>query len=161
MGGNSQSSEHQEDSESVDETTNGATSTGTTRYGVSSGTGTKSQLGYDVDELGRPVERTIYFAFDSEKIDPKYSDILDGHADYLKENNDTRIILQGHSDERGTREYNMALSERRALSVRKFLRMLGVPSRKISIVSYGEERPAIHSNTEDGHSENRRVILKY
>ena len=161
VGGGSQSGDYEGSSEATETTDTGATSKGTTRYGVSTGSGSRNEFGYEVDELGIPVERTIYFSYDSDTIDTKYSDILNGHANYLKKNPNANMTLQGHTDNRGTREYNMALGERRANAIERFMTIMEVPRTQMSVVSYGEERPAVRGNSENDHAMNRRVVLDY
>lgn len=108
-----------------------------------------------------PQERILYFAFDNDRILPDSAEILYAHADYLKGNSEARVTLQGHTDNRGTREYNMALGERRALSAQNFLTMLDVPTQQLSVVSYGEEKPAARGDSNEDHAQNRRVIILY
>jgi len=138
-------------------------STGADGGGVkATGLGEKTnRFGVKVDYDGIPLERTIYFAFDSDRIGEEYSDMLYSHAEYLKAHMDAKVTLKGHTDERGTREYNMALSERRANSVKKFMMIMDVPANQISVVGYGEEVPAVRGNTEEQYAKNRRVILSY
>ncbi|MEQ9511076.1 MAG: OmpA family protein, partial [Alloalcanivorax xenomutans] len=83
------------------------------------------------------------------------------HATYLKNNANAKLRLEGHADERGTREYNVALSERRAQAVQKFLRVQGVSSSQLEVVSYGEEKPAAFGHSEMDWAKNRRVELNY
>lgn len=125
--------------------------------GFGSGNGTASQ-----EADGRiPEQRTIYFEFDSDRIRSEFESVLAAHARYLSENGSTRVVLQGHTDERGTREYNMALGERRARSVERFLSVQGVSPSQIEVVSYGEERPAARGQNEDAYAQNRRVVFAY
>ena len=83
------------------------------------------------------------------------------HARYLRANPNARVVLHGHTDERGTREYNMALGERRANAVQRFLNIQGVSPSQMSVVSYGEERPAVHGQSESAYAQNRRVVFDY
>lgn len=108
-----------------------------------------------------PEHRTIYFDFDSQQIREEFAEILYEHANYLQDNPDAIVMLQGHTDDRGTREYNLALGERRGNSVRNFLMILETPKEQLEVVSYGEERPAARGKNEDAYSKNRRVIIKY
>lgn len=108
-----------------------------------------------------PEQRTIYFGYDSDRIGSEFAEVLYDHATFLKDNGDVHIDLHGHTDNRGTREYNLALGERRALSVKRFLIMLDVPEEQMEVVSYGEERPAVRGSNEDAYAQNRRVILTY
>lgn len=106
-------------------------------------------------------DRVIYFGFDSSKIDSRAEAIVKAHAAYLKKNPKTRILLEGHTDSRGSREYNIALGERRAVSVLKRFQALGVPATQIRIISYGEENPAVSGYSEDAYRRNRRAVIQY
>jgi len=108
-----------------------------------------------------PQQRTIYFEFDSDRIRSEFEPVLASHARYLSENGSSRVVLQGHTDERGTREYNMALGERRARSVERFLSVQGVSPSQVEVVSYGEERPAVRGQNEETYAQNRRVVFAY
>ncbi|MGF1737574.1 peptidoglycan-associated lipoprotein Pal [Photobacterium satsumensis] len=106
-------------------------------------------------------EQTIYFKFDNAEIQPDYQDMLTAHAEYLRDNAEVIVIVEGHADERGTPEYNIALGERRANAVAKYLQALGVSASQISIVSYGEEKPLVLGHTEADYAKNRRSVLVY
>jgi len=106
-------------------------------------------------------ELVVYFDFDRDEVKSEYRDMLRAHADFLNENPRARLRLEGHTDERGSREYNVALGERRALSVRRFLLLQGVSSDQLTTVSYGEERPAVDGRNEEARRRNRRVELVY
>ena len=101
----------------------------------------------------------FYFEFDSYTLRPEAIEALDAHIAYLS-GNDQTVRLEGHTDERGTREYNMALGERRANAVRDYMVVNGVASYRIETVSYGEERPVAYGSGEANWSQNRRVELK-
>ena len=83
------------------------------------------------------------------------------HADFLVKNPSVKVLVEGHADERGTPEYNIALGESRGKSVAKYLQSLGVSDSQISVVSYGEEKPMIKSRTEEAFAKNRRAVLVY
>jgi peptidoglycan-associated lipoprotein len=106
-------------------------------------------------------DQTIYFDFDTSKVDTKFMELLQAHADYLVKNPSAKVMVEGHCDERGTPEYNIALGERRAKAVAQYLQNLGVMGSQITTVSYGEEKPVDMSRTEDGFSKNRRAVLVY
>lgn len=106
-------------------------------------------------------EHTINFEFDDANIASEYEEILEAHADYLVRNPSVNVVIEGHTDERGTPEYNIALGERRAEAVGEYLQNLGVMSSQISTVSYGEEKPLVRRSTEDAWAENRRAVLVY
>jgi peptidoglycan-associated lipoprotein len=105
--------------------------------------------------------RIIYFDFDSAEIRADSQSIVSAHGKYLADNPQTRVRLEGHADERGSREYNIGLGERRAQSVRRALLLQGVTEGQLATVSYGEERPAAAGSDEDAYSQNRRVELIY
>lgn len=98
----------------------------------------------------------IYFNFDKSDIRDDQQSRLDGNADFLKANNQLRIIVEGNCDERGTNEYNIALGERRAQSAKKYLVNLGVAEERINTVSFGEEKPLLHGHDELSWAQNRR-----
>ncbi|MDY0359873.1 MAG: peptidoglycan-associated lipoprotein Pal [Desulforegulaceae bacterium] len=99
----------------------------------------------------------IYFGFDSSEISEEARAILEEKAQWLMENKNVKITVEGHCDERGTTQYNLALGERRAESVKTYLVALGVDSSRILTISYGEERPAVNGSGDDAWSKNRRA----
>ena len=105
--------------------------------------------------------QTIYFAFDNSTIASEYEKVLAAHAAYLSQNPSVKVTVEGHADERGTPEYNIALGERRAKAVAKYLQALGVQADQISIVSYGEEKPLLLGQTSEAYAKNRRAVLVY
>lgn len=105
--------------------------------------------------------QTIYFAFDNSTIAGDYEEMLAAHAAYLSKNPALRVTVEGHADERGTPEYNIALGERRAQAVANYLQALGVQAGQISIVSYGEEKPLLLGQSDDVYAKNRRAVLVY
>lgn len=108
------------------------------------------------------LELTVfYFDFDQSTLKEEGKDALKAHAKYLAANSSARITLEGHADERGTVEYNLALGERRAMTVRRFLMSNGANAEQLKVVSFGEERPAVMGHNEDAYSKNRRVEVKY
>jgi peptidoglycan-associated lipoprotein len=109
----------------------------------------------------RNVARLIYFDFDSNAIKPEYQSIIDGHARFLRSNPQRHIFLEGHTDERGGREYNLALGQRRAESVRSALKLLGVQDSQMEAVSFGKEKPSDPGHDEGAWSKNRRVEIVY
>jgi peptidoglycan-associated lipoprotein len=106
-------------------------------------------------------QRTIYFDYDSDEIKPEYIALMRNHAAYLGANTSTRVTLEGHTDERGTREYNLALGDQRAESVRRFMTAEGVIPDQMATLSYGEERPADPGRLESAWQRNRRVMIQY
>lgn len=102
---------------------------------------------------------TFYFDFDVAEFQPADRETLQYHAQYLAENPGVTYRLEGHADERGTREYNLALGERRSNSIRDFLIVNGASRSQLETVSYGEERPAVRGQTEEAYAQNRRVEI--
>ena len=131
--------------------------------GTAGGSGVNgNQSGQMTDADGRiPATRTIYFEFDSDTIRSEFEPVLTAHARFLRANPSATVILQGHTDERGTREYNLALGERRAGSVERYLNVQGVSPSQVEVVSYGEERPAARGANEQAYAQNRRVVFAY
>ncbi len=107
------------------------------------------------------AERVVYFAFDSSTISADDEAIVRAHARYMSRHPDSRVVLEGHTDERGSREYNIGLGERRAQSVRRMLLAQGVSSGQIETVSFGEEQPADLRSNEQAWALNRRVEFVY
>jgi peptidoglycan-associated lipoprotein len=107
------------------------------------------------------ANRTIYFEFDSAKLSDETLSILEAHGDFIAGNGNVDVRLEGHTDERGSREYNIALGDRRAQSVRRVLLVQGASTDQIDTVSYGEEQPAMSGHTEEAWNDNRRVELIY
>ncbi|MGQ9685468.1 MAG: peptidoglycan-associated lipoprotein Pal, partial [Thiobacillaceae bacterium] len=117
--------------------------------------------GAHTDPASPLAQRVIYFEFDSAVIDARFQPILDVHSAYLKANPGFKVILQGHTDERGSREYNLALGQRRAESVRQAMSLLGVPDGQMEAVSLGEEKPAVEGHDESAWKMNRRTEIHY
>lgn len=107
------------------------------------------------------LQAVVYFAFDSSEITAQAANVLDQHVSLLNSNPAAGVVIAGHTDERGSREYNMALGERRAQAARNYLAAQGVAANNIRVISYGEERPAAAGNTEDAYAQNRRAELSY
>ena len=106
-------------------------------------------------------QRVIYFAFDSSEVAEQDRPLVEMHAAFLAANPTVNVTLEGHTDERGSREYNIGLGDRRAQAVRKMLEFQGVSPTQITVVSYGEEKPAVDGHDESAWSMNRRVELVY
>ena len=101
--------------------------------------------------------QTIYFDYDQSEIRPDQRAKLQANAQFLRDNTNFRLVIAGHCDERGTRDYNMALGERRASGTMQYLVSLGIPRNRIDIISYGEENPAASGATESAWAQNRRA----
>jgi peptidoglycan-associated lipoprotein len=107
------------------------------------------------------AQRSVYFAFDSSLVEDSYRPMLQAHAGYLSGHQNTKITIQGNTDDRGSREYNLALGQRRADSVRKVLNVLGVSESQMEAVSFGAEKPKASGNDEAAWKENRRADIVY
>ena len=103
----------------------------------------------------------VYFDYDRALVRSEGRKLLREHAPYLQANPQVRVSLEGHADERGSADYNIALGERRSKTVRTLLPAYGAPATSLSIISYGEERPALQGHTEQAYSKNRRVEIVY
>lgn len=106
-------------------------------------------------------QKTVYFDFDKSNIKPEFLDLLTAHAKYLMAHPEARVRIEGYTDERGTWEYNIALGDRRAQSVRRFLLFQGVNPNQLSTVSYGEAHAVCHEHDEACWHLNRRAVLVY
>lgn len=127
--------------------------------------GIQGNGGFVGDPLQDPdsllAKRVVYFDFDKSEIKSETREIIEAHAQYLSANPSVRIVVEGHCDERGTREYNLGLGERRGKAVQQVMSLLGVSSSQVEVVSYGEERPAAMGHEEDAWAMNRRVEFLY
>ncbi|MDH4074076.1 MAG: peptidoglycan-associated lipoprotein Pal [Gammaproteobacteria bacterium] len=115
----------------------------------------------DFGEMDDELTMVIYFDFDQSELRAEYADLLQRHASRLSSDRRASVRLEGHADERGSREYNIGLGERRAQAVRRLLMIQGAGAEQISTVSFGEERPAAFGSDEESYQLNRRVELKY
>lgn len=107
------------------------------------------------------AQQTVYFDFDRSTIKSEFAPILRKHAEFLIKNTGQRVVIEGHTDSRGTPEYNIALGERRAKAVETFLMNEGVSASQISVVSYGEEKPAVMGTSDYAFAQNRRGVVVY
>ena len=106
-------------------------------------------------------KRSVFFDYDSNSVKDEYRNVVQAHSRYMGEKNDSKIRIEGNCDERGSREYNLALGQRRAESVKKMMTVLGVTDGRIETVSFGEEKPMAQGNDESAWSQNRRADIKY
>jgi len=113
------------------------------------------------DATGPLARKVIYFDFDKSEIKPEFADIISAHAKNLTSHPNLKLKLEGNTDERGTREYNIGLGERRAQAVRRALMLQGVAESQLTTVSFGAERPAVEGDDEAAWAQNRRVELVY
>ena len=107
------------------------------------------------------VARIVYFDYDSYLIKPEFQALIESHSRFLKANTGRKVVVEGHTDERGGREYNLALGQKRAEAVRKALLALGVPDSQLEAVSFGEEKPKATGSDEAALAENRRADIAY
>ena len=132
---------------------------------VGTGTGTDAGVsGKSLDTKSKAdllAKRRVYFAFDSSAVDEENRAIVEAHAAFLAANKNVKVVLEGHADERGTREYNLALGERRAQAVERMVKVLGVTPDRIKNVSYGEEKPVAMDHNDSAWALNRRVEIIY
>lgn len=113
------------------------------------------------DPDGELARRSVYFDFDSYAVKDEYQPMLNAHARYLGKNRNRRILIQGNTDERGGREYNLALGQKRSEAVRKVLLLLGVDDSQMEAVSFGKEKPKATGSDEAAWAENRRADIVY
>lgn len=129
----------------------GAVDTGT-------GTGTGIVPGSQEDFVANVSSDRIFFGFDQYNVDAEDQATLRSQAQWLQRNPAVRVTLEGHADERGTRDYNIALGERRANAAKNYLASLGIDPNRISVISYGKERPAALGSDEQAYAQNRRAV---
>ncbi|HVN35486.1 MAG TPA: peptidoglycan-associated lipoprotein Pal [Casimicrobiaceae bacterium] len=137
----------------------GATTSGATTSGVTGTAGGPYSAAALKDPNNILSKRSIYFDYDEAAIKEQYRPIIEAHAKYLQVNKSARVTLQGHTDERGTREYNIALGQRRADAVKKMMVLLGAQEIQIETVSFGKEKPRREGHDETAWAENRRVDI--
>ena len=106
-------------------------------------------------------KRSVYFDFDSNVVKDEFRPLIQAHSRYMVDHGDSRVRIEGNCDERGSREYNLALGQRRAESVKKIMTVLGVSDGRIETVSYGEEKPVAPGHDENAWAQNRRADIKY
>ena len=144
----------------------GAPTTSATAEGVTSGVTSSELAAKPAIPPGTPedfvvnVGDRVHFGFDRFDLTNEARDTLRGQAEWLKQHGSIAVIIAGHADERGTREYNLALGERRAISVRNFLIALGIDPGRVRTVSYGKERPVDPASAEEAWAENRRGVTQ-
>lgn len=113
------------------------------------------------DAAGPAGANVVYFDYDSYVLKPEFQSVVETQARYLRADAKRKAMLEGHTDERGGREYNLALGQRRAEAVGRALALLGVPGAQVEAVSFGKEKPAVAGSSEDAMAKNRRVEVKY
>ena len=141
--------------------TSGATTTGTQAGGVTGSTTGSAGANPLKDPNNILSKRSIYFEFDSFTVSDQYKSLVEAHARYLAANRNAKVALQGHADERGSREYNIALGQKRADAVKRMMTLLGAQETIVETVSFGEEKPKNSGHDEAAWTENRRVDIIY
>ena len=126
--------------------------------GPGAGVGSRNIVPGSQQDLEASAGDRIFFAFDRSDITPEAQEILARQADWLRRYPNVTVTIEGHCDERGTREYNLALGERRAQAAKNVLVATGIPASRISTISYGKERPAVLGSTEEAYAQNRRAV---
>ncbi|RYF01698.1 MAG: peptidoglycan-associated lipoprotein Pal [Comamonadaceae bacterium] len=147
-----------EDKGATSTSNSGANAGGTSQSGVAP---------VDLSQSGRDaagpvgVARIVYFDYDSYVIKGEFQSVIEAHARFIKAAPARKVMIEGHTDDRGGREYNLALGQKRAEAVRRSLGLLGVQESQMEAVSFGKEKPAAQGSTEDAHAQNRRAELSY
>lgn len=141
-----------------DSASNGADASGAASSGISG-----KQLG--INPLKDPSnilsKRSVYFEFDKDEVKAEYRPMVEAHAKYLMQNPSAKVVVQGNADERGSREYNLSLGQRRAVAVKKVMNLVGANDKQIETVSLGEEKPKATGHDEASYSQNRRADFAY
>ena len=118
--------------------------------------------GNELTDPNSPLsKRSVYFDFDSNEVKDQYRGLLQAHARYIADHRDARVRIEGNTDERGSREYNLALGQRRAESVKRVMTVMGADGGRIETISYGEEKPKSAGHDETAWAENRRADIRY
>lgn len=142
----------------VDDRSGAASQVGSVNSGIAA-RGLGAMAGIKQGPVG--VEHIIYFELDSYTVKPEYQSVLDAHARFLRADRNRRVNLEGHTDERGGSEYNLALGQKRSDAVRRVLSAMGVPESQMESVSFGKEKPVAQGSDESAYSQNRRAALNY
>ena len=152
-----------EDKSGAAGTTSSSSSSGTSTAGTGTSGVTGQTSGYSPlkDPNNILFKRSVYFEFDSFTVAEQYKPIVEAHAKYLAANRNAKVTLQGHADERGSREYNIALGQKRADAVKRMMALLGVQETIVESVSFGKEKPKNMGHDEAAWAENRRVDIIY
>lgn len=139
--------------------TSGTPTTGTTQ--TTPITGTQGRMDPLKDPNNVLSKRVIYFDYNTDAVRPEFASLIQAHANYLAQNRNRKLRLEGHADERGSREYNMALGQRRASAVRNATSVLGVGNERVETISFGEDKPKANGHDEASWAQNRRVEIVY
>jgi len=141
----------------------GAGTGGAQGQGTGQSSVTQVQAGASAADKAGPVgvAKVIYFDYDSYTVKPDYQSVIDQHARFLQSRPNARLVLEGNTDQRGSREYNLALGQKRAEAVRRALTLVGASDSQIEAVSFGKEKPAVEGTSEEAYAKNRRVEFRY
>ena len=141
----------------------GAGAGGAQGQGTGQSSVTQVQAGASAADKAGPVgvAKVIYFDYDSYVVKPEFQSVVDQHARFLRAHPNARLVLEGNTDQRGSREYNLALGQKRAEAVRRALAVSGVSDSQMEAVSFGKEKPAAQGSNEEAWAQNRRVELTY
>jgi peptidoglycan-associated lipoprotein len=150
-----------DDKAAVEDRTGSTTGQGADPRSVGTVNATRSGMDPQNDPQGVLAKRSIYFDLDSYTVKDEFKPVLDAHARYLNANKSRQIVIQGNTDERGGREYNLALGQKRAEAVRRALTLLGVQESQMEAVSFGKEKPKALGSDEAAWAENRRADIAY
>ena len=132
------------------------------KSGTLAGEQTQKQAANPCTDPSSPLSRrSVYFAFDSYDVAPEYIPYVEAHAKWLADHPTVKIVIQGNTDERGGREYNLALGQKRSEAVKQRMQLLGVPSARIEAVSFGKEKPIAAGHSEEAWAQNRRADIVY
>ncbi len=131
------------------------------KEGTLAGQQTEAVTNPFVDPSNALSQRSVYFAFDSYDVEPEYLANVEAHAKWLLAHPEVKIVIQGNTDERGGREYNLALGQKRSEAVKQRMQLLGVPSDNIEAVSFGKEKPVAFGHSEEAWAQNRRADIVY
>jgi peptidoglycan-associated lipoprotein len=151
----------------VEDKSGGSTATTTDVRGTNNAAvGKGGVVGVDLsqsakDDAMRATNRIVYFDYDSYVIRPEFQSVLEAHARFIKSDKNRKVALEGHTDERGGREYNLALGQKRAEAVRRAMALLGVADNQLEAVSFGKEKPAALGGSEADMEKNRRAEISY
>ena len=130
--------------------------------GVDKGGVASLDLSKSGQDMGmQSTNRVVYFDYDSFAIRPEFQSVIEAHARFMKSDKNRKVVLEGHTDERGGREYNLALGQKRAEALRRALSLLGVSDTQLEAVSFGKEKPAAMGTTEAALEKNRRAEISY
>jgi len=130
------------------------------------GVGSRNVTGVSTSEASSvaammATNRVVYFDYDSYVIKPEFQSVIEAHSKFVKADKSRKVAIEGHTDERGGREYNLALGQKRAEAVRRAMSLLGVSENQIEAVSFGKEKPAVLGSTEAAMEKNRRAEISY